>query len=126
VFKLLLILFMSEIQKLIDLVEEFRTERDWKQFHNAKNSAAALVTEAAEYLELFRWTAEEDLDERVEDKREEISDELADVLFWVLTISKDLDIDLKEALREKLKKTAEKYPAEKVRGSTKKHTEYKD
>ncbi len=31
---------MSEINQLIALVRQFRDERDWAQFHNAKDLAA--------------------------------------------------------------------------------------
>ena len=30
---------MSELNQLIDLVRQFRDERDWAQFHNAKDLA---------------------------------------------------------------------------------------
>jgi hypothetical protein len=33
----------------------FRDERDWKQFHDPKNLAEAIVIEAAELLEVFLW-----------------------------------------------------------------------
>jgi len=42
---------MSELTQLIDLVRKFRDERDWAQFHNAKDLAAGLSIEAGELLE---------------------------------------------------------------------------
>ena len=46
---------MSDIQELIDLLVQFRDERDWGQFHDSKNLALALSIEAAELNELFLW-----------------------------------------------------------------------
>ena len=117
---------MSEIEKMVEIVNRLRDERDWRQFHDAKSSAAALVTEAAELLEILRFTSEDELDEEVEKKSEELSDELADTLFWVLVLSDDLGIDLMGALREKIKKTEKKYPIEKAKGNREKWTDYED
>ena len=67
---------MSDIQELIDLLVEFRYERDWGQFHDSKNLALALSIEAAELNELFLWKKDaesEDVD------RERLKEELADV-----------------------------------------------
>ena len=46
---------------LLDLQREalaFRDERDWAQFHNAKDLAAGLSIEASELLECFLWKDE--------------------------------------------------------------------
>ena len=44
---------MSDIQELIDLLVQFRDERDWGQFHDSKNLALALSIEAAELNEII-------------------------------------------------------------------------
>ena len=46
---------MSDLEKLIERVTKFRDARDWKQFHNPKDSAIALTSEAVEVLEHFLW-----------------------------------------------------------------------
>lgn len=43
---------MSQITSLTDQIVAFRDERDWQQFHNAKDMALSLTLEAAEVLEL--------------------------------------------------------------------------
>ena len=43
----------TKIQELKDLLRDFRDERDWKQFHDAKNIAEAISIEAGELQELF-------------------------------------------------------------------------
>jgi NTP pyrophosphatase (non-canonical NTP hydrolase) len=44
---------MNEMQKLIEEIEAFRAERDWKQYHKPKDLAISLALEAAEVLEHF-------------------------------------------------------------------------
>ncbi len=114
----------NELQKLIKVILKFRDERDWKQFHNPKDSAIALNLEAGEVLEHFQWKNEKEVKKHVKAKKTEIADELSDVLFWVLLMSHDLDIDLIAAFHEKMKQNAKKYPVEKVKGKSKKYTEY--
>jgi len=46
---------MSDIQEPIAALVKFRDERDWAQFHDSKNLAAAIGIEAAELNELFLW-----------------------------------------------------------------------
>ena len=46
---------MKEIEEITQALVQFRNERDWEQFHNAKDLALALSIEAGELLELFLW-----------------------------------------------------------------------
>lgn len=112
---------MSDIKELTDGIVNFRDERDWKQFHNAKDLAMSLLLEAAEVLEHFQWKSPEEIEKYIEDQKEDIADELADTLYWILLMSHDLDIDVKVALERKMKKNAEKYPIDKSKGN---HTKY--
>jgi len=111
------------VASLKELVKKFVQERDWEQFHSPKNVSMGLAIEAAELMELFLYSDEQDSYKRVVDKRQDIEDELADVLHWVLIFSYRNDIDLSSALENKLKKNAQKYPVEKAKGSAKKYTE---
>lgn len=112
---------MSDIEKLTEKIKKFRDERDWKQFHNPKDSAIALLSEATEVLDLFKWQNSEELEMYVKEKGKEIGDELSDVLYWVLLMAHDLKIDLPKAFEKKLKENEKKYPIGKVKG---KHTKY--
>jgi len=38
-------------------INEFRDERDWRQFHNEKNLAISISLEASELLELLQWNS---------------------------------------------------------------------
>ncbi len=112
---------MTDLDKLQELIIEFRDERDWKQFHNPKDSAISLILEAAEFLEHFQWKNEEEIKQHLRERGEDVADELADVLYWVLLIAYDLNIDLENAAESKMVKNRLKYPVEKTKG---KHTKY--
>ena len=114
---------MNPIETLTKRIIEFRDRRDWKQFHNPKDSAISLVLEAGELLEHFQWKDEKAQWAHIETKREDVADELADVLYWVLLLSNDLNIDISEAFVRKLEKNNEKYPVEKAKGRSNKYTD---
>ncbi|MED1380968.1 nucleotide pyrophosphohydrolase [Bacillus mycoides] len=108
---------MQDLQKA---VIKFRDERNWGQFHNAKDLAISLNLEAAELLQTFQWKSSE---EATETKMQEMKEEMADVMIYLLMLSDKLNIDLEEAVYAKLLKNAEKYPVEKAFGSNKKYDE---
>lgn len=115
---------MSDIKKLTNLVVKFRNARDWKQFHNPKDSAIALSLEAAEVMEHFLWRDQKEMEKHIKKDKEEIADELADVLYWAFLMGNDLKIDLTKAFIRKMKKNEQKYPVKKVKGKYYKYTEY--
>jgi len=113
----------NSLSSLTQLVLDFRTARDWKQFHTPKELAISLVVESAELLEIFQWKQGGELDEAVARRRTEISDELADCLHSILLLAHDLKIDLSDALVEKMRKMEQKYPVAKARGKPRKYNE---
>lgn len=115
---------MITIIDLQNLIRKFRDERDWMQFHNHKDMAAALAIEAAELQELFLWKHGEQIDEIAVSKRERLSEELADVAVYLLELADNLGIDLGEAVVRKLEKNAAKYPVHKAKGSNLKYDEF--
>lgn len=115
---------MSDIKKLIETIIKHRDARDWKQFHNPKDSSIALSLEASEVLEHFLWKSKEEMDEHIKKHKSEIADELSDVLYWTLLISHDLNIDMLKAFAKKMKENNKKYPVKKVKGKHLKYTEY--
>lgn len=108
---------MSDIKEIIEVLVNFRNERDWEQFHNPKDLAVALNIEAGELLETFLWKSAEDAD------KQKVKEELADVLAYAFLLADKYDFDIKEILLEKIKKNAEKYPVEKAKGTAKKYNE---
>lgn len=105
------------MEKLINALKDFRDERDWTQFHNAKDLALALSIEAGELLETFLWK-----DAAAADK-EKVKEELADVFSFAFLLAEKYGFDVEEIVLEKIRKNAEKYPTDKARGNAKKYTE---
>lgn len=105
------------MEKVINALRAFRDERDWAQFHNAKDLALALSVEAGELLEAFIWKDAADANP------EKIKEELADVLSFAFLLADKYAFNVEEIVLEKIKKNAEKYPVEKAKGTAKKYTE---
>ncbi len=114
----------TTIIELRNRLRQFAAERDWDQFHSPKNLAMALGAEAGELLEQFQWLTEPESSHPDPKRRQAIADELADILIYLIRLADKLDIDPLEAAFAKIEKNAEKYPADRVRGSMKKYNEY--
>ena len=114
---------MTDIKTLTEKVIAFRDARDWKQFHNAKDSALALSVEASELLELFRFKNGQELEEYAKSGKAAIARELIDVLYWTLLMINDLEINVEETLDKKLEENDKKYPIEKSKGKATKYTD---
>lgn len=108
------------IMEIMNEINKFREERDWKQFHNEKDLAISISLEASELLEIFQWKSSEEVTDK---KIEDIKDELADVLIYSHMLADNLDLDIETIIEDKLKKNAEKYPVEKSKGKNDKYTE---
>ena len=108
------------MQNLINVLCHFRDERDWKQFHDPKNLAAALGIEAAELNEVFLWKSTE-ASHNVDVAR--VREELADVLAYALLLADAFGLDPEEIVLEKVATNAKKYPVEKARGVATKYTD---
>ena len=115
----------TTIKELKDKVQKFCKERDWDQFHNPKDLAIGVSTEASELLDIFRFKRDEDIKEIISDpgKRQAVGDELADVLYFLLRFAQMNNFDLSEELNRKLAKNNTNYPVEKAKGSNKKYNE---
>ena len=111
-----------DLQQLLDELLRFRDERDWAQFQTPKNLAISISLEAAELLEHFQWTTEEQ--DIPPDKRDKMAEEVADILIYLLLMAHRLGIDPVEAAQTKIRNNEEKYPAELARGRSDKYTEY--
>jgi NTP pyrophosphatase (non-canonical NTP hydrolase) len=117
---------MIDNAKLAAALRRFAEERDWEQFHTPKNLATSVVVESAELLELFQWSrGQSGWDEMAEPNlKARAEEELADVLIYILRFADLAKIDLEAAVIRKIEQNAEKYPAEKSRGSDKKYNEH--
>ncbi len=113
----------TTIAQLKGEVKRFCEARDWDQYHNAKDLAIGVSTEAGELLDLFRFKSPDEAEGMFRDSRERgaIEDEMSDVLFFLLRMAQMNDVDLAGAFERKMAKNERKYPEEIARGSNKKY-----
>jgi dCTP diphosphatase len=115
---------MQDLNQLQAYLRQFAKDRDWDQFHSPKNLSMALSVEVSELLENFQWLTEEQSYTLDQQQRAAVADEIADVQMYLARLADKLDINIGEAIEQKINKNEAKYPAEKVKGSSKKYTEY--
>lgn len=117
---------ITSIDQLQQLLADFAARRDWDQFHSPKNLSMALIAEAAELVEHFQWLSEEqsqNLDART---HQAVRLELADIFIFLVRIADKLGVDLLQAAIDKTAINEQRYPADKVRGSARRASEYTD
>ena len=117
-------MLVSDLEELRARINNFASERDWNQFHSPKNLSMALIVEAGELVEQFQWLKESESYDLSKEKLVAVEEEIADIFVYLIRIAHQLDIDLVSAANKKIKLNESKYPAEIVRGSAKKYTEY--
>ena len=76
--------------------------------------------------EIFQWRGEvaPGLPSFSAQERNHVGEEMSDVLLYLVRMADRCGIDLSRVVMSKIEKNAAKYPADKVRGSSKKYTEY--
>ena len=116
----------TSLAEVKEMVKNFCEEREWDQYHDAKELTTAMILEVSELLEFFRYKNREEVNKIVShsEKIVDIRDEIADVLFLLSRLAQMYNIDLSEALKSKIEKTALKYPVDKAKGSNKKYNEF--
>lgn len=106
-------------QRLLD----FRTERDWEQFHNLRTLSTSIVLEAAELAEVTQWARDGELKELAERRRLQVEHEVADIVILLTYLVSDLGIDIERAVEEKIRLNAAKYPVDRSKGTARKYDE---
>ena len=102
---------LTTLEELKNKVKEFCEKRDWDQFHDPKELAIGISTEANELLQIFRFKSKQDMETLMQsDKSEKVKEEVADILYFVLRFAQMNNIDLSEAIVSKLEKNDKKYP----------------
>jgi len=99
--------------KLIEVLEQFASDRNWQQFHTPRNLVLALTGEVGELAEIFQWMTDEQVSQIAQDsdRYTHLHEELADVLLYLVRLASVLGVDLDRAVADKLIKNAIKYPA---------------
>jgi dCTP diphosphatase len=111
------------LSALRDAPRRFAADRDWDQYHSPKNLAAALCVEAAELLEHFQWITDESSRSLAAAERAAVSEEMADVFLYLIRLADKINVNLLEAAEHKIEANAQRYPADKARGNSRKYTE---
>jgi len=100
---------MNEFSELLQILEKFRDERDWAQFHDSKN------------LALFLWKKDDDA-EQVDKQR--LREELADVFAYAIMLAGRHGLDVSEIVKEKIALNANKYPVDQAKGNSAKYKDF--
>ena len=103
---------------LVDELRAFVAERDWSQFHDPKNLAMLLASEAGELLAEYRWVPNDKADgfSHEPEARQRIADEIGDVGIALMLLCDRTGIDLQTAMRDKLVRNRDRYPVEHSKG----------
>lgn len=115
---------MQDFESISIRLREFSVARDWEQFHSPKNLSMALSVEVSELVECFQWLTEEQSRSLSGEQLSAVIDEVADIQLYLILLADKLGIDVSAAIDQKLKKNEEKYPVDKVKGSSKKYDQY--
>jgi len=107
-----------------DYLRQFAEARDWEQFHSPKNLVMALAVETAELMEHFQWLGEDRSQNLAPDQLAAVAEEIADVQLYLVRLADRLGVDILQAVSAKTLKNEARYPADKVRGSARKYTDY--
>lgn len=107
---------LNGLGAVLEDIRAFVQERDWERFHDPKNLAMAVVSEAGELAAELRWVDSADADEfcRNAENAPRIADEAADVAICLLMFCDRAGVDLREAMVQKLAKNRAKYPVSAV------------
>ena len=111
---------MDDLQDLVAQLRRFVAERDWQQFHDPKNLAMLLASEAGELLAEYRWVPNDQADAVSQDgeRRARILSEVGDVGIALLLLCQRIGADPVAAMRAKLEVNRTRYPADAVRGKS--------
>jgi NTP pyrophosphatase (non-canonical NTP hydrolase) len=106
------------LSEIVTRLREFVSARDWGQFHNPKNLAMAIASEAGELLAELRWVRSDNADEHVGQSklRQQIENEVADIAIALLLFCDRAGIDLIGAIHRKIDINAKNYPIDSSRG----------
>lgn len=108
----------DSLSAITHTVQEFASARDWRQFHDPKNLAMALSSEAGELAAVLRWVRTEDADAFVASgrPRDQLVAEIGDVGICLLLLCARVEVNLGTVILEKVKQNTLKYPVTASRG----------
>jgi dCTP diphosphatase len=102
------------MKEVLELLIQFRDDRNWKQFHTPENLAKSVAIEASELLENYQWGGgNEDVNN--------VKEEIADIVGYCLYLCDHYGFDLPTIMKEKITKNNKKYPVDKAYGKSDKY-----
>lgn len=106
------------LDEIRERLRAFVAEREWEQFHDPKNLAMAVASEAGELLAEYRWIANADADAWSKDPAnlKRVALEAADVGIALLLFCDRVGVDLPGAMTEKVEINRDNYPVHASRG----------
>ena len=109
---------MNHFDSVMKDIRGFVEEREWQEFHDPKNLAMAVASEAGELIAEYRWIPNTDADRFTasEDNHRRISAEAADVGIALLLFCDRIGLDLFQAIEAKMEVNRRNYPMEQSRG----------
>jgi NTP pyrophosphatase (non-canonical NTP hydrolase) len=110
----------SSLDELVGDLRAFAAAREWQRFHDPKNLAMLVASEAGELLAEYRWVRGDEADARSREPaaRARIAAEIADVGIGLLLLCDRIGLDLVAAMKDKLARNAERYPVAASRGKS--------
>lgn len=108
----------DRLDQIVKQLRAFVAEREWAQFHDPKNLAIAVASEAGELLAEYRWitNAEADAWSREPDNQRRVAMEAADVGIALLLLCDRVGVELLEAMAEKIRLNGQNYPVSTSKG----------
>jgi dCTP diphosphatase len=99
-------------------IRSFAAAREWSEFHDPKNLAMAIASEAGELLSTLRWIRSDASDEFVRDvaNRAHVEQEIADVAIALLLFCDRAGLDFVGAIERKIELNEVNYPLGPARG----------
>jgi NTP pyrophosphatase (non-canonical NTP hydrolase) len=116
---------MPDLTALVPALRQFAAEREWQPFHDPKNLAMLLASEAGELLAEYRWVPNTGSDalSREPAARARIAAEIGDVGIALVLLCDRIGLDLAQAMWDKLALNARRYPVERSRGKSERPAE---
>ncbi len=112
----------KELKDIVNKLLDFRSRRDWEQFHTPKDLAISIAIETAELLQEFQWKDDKEVREYLEGKGlESVREEVADIMIYLLLLCHETGVDIIKAVEDKIRINEQKYPADKAKGTAKKY-----
>lgn len=108
----------GDIQPVLVHLRQFVADREWEEFHDAKNLTMLLASEVGELASALRWVKSADVAEFVNrpEVRGRLADEIGDVGIALLLLCDRLGLVLTDVIMSKLEKNRANYPVGSARG----------